>query len=61
VDTNIVAFDSADAPGFVAAAREAGVLISAVGARTVRMVTHLDVTRADAESAAAALAGLSPR
>lgn len=61
VDTNIVAFDSADAPGFVAAAREAGVLISAVGARTVRMVTHLDVTRADAERAAAALAGLSPR
>ncbi|WP_182375884.1 threonine aldolase family protein [Nocardioides sp. WS12] len=61
VDTNIVAFDSADAAGFVAAAREAGVLISAVGARTVRMVTHLDVTRADAERAAAALAGLSLR
>ncbi len=61
VDTNIVAFDSVDAPGFVAAARAAGVLISAVGARTVRMVTHLDVTRSDAERAAAALAGLSPR
>ncbi|MCX6401177.1 MAG: aminotransferase class I/II-fold pyridoxal phosphate-dependent enzyme [Propionibacteriales bacterium] len=58
VDTNIVAFDRADAPSFVAAARDAGVLISAVGARTIRLVTHLDVGRADAERAAGALAKL---
>ncbi|MBM0127791.1 threonine aldolase family protein [Pimelobacter simplex] len=58
VATNIVAFDVDDAPGFVARAREAGVLVGAVGARTVRLVTHLDVTRADAERAARVLAGL---
>lgn len=58
VDTNIVAFDRADAPGFVARAREAGVLIGAVGPRTVRVVTHLDIARADAERAARILAGL---
>ncbi|HWJ11545.1 MAG TPA: GntG family PLP-dependent aldolase [Nocardioides sp.] len=58
VDTNIVAFDCADAPGLVARAREEGVLIGAVGARTVRLVTHLDVTRQDAEQAAEILAAL---
>jgi threonine aldolase len=58
VDTNIVVAPREDAPAFVAAAREAGVLISAVGPRTVRLVTHLDVTKADAERAAAVLAGL---
>lgn len=58
VATNIVAFDVDDAPGFVARAREAGVLVGAVGARTVRLVTHLDVTRADAERAARVLSGL---
>lgn len=58
VPTNIVAFSHPDAPTFVARAREEGVLISAVGPRTVRLVTHLDVSRADAERAAAVLAGL---
>ncbi|GAA1523708.1 threonine aldolase family protein [Nocardioides humi] len=58
VDTNIVAFDVDDAPGFVARAGEAGVLVGAVGARTIRLVTHLDVTRADAERAARTLASL---
>ena len=58
VDTNIVAFDRDDAPGFVARAREAGVLIGAVGPRTVRVVTHLDIATADAERAASILAGL---
>lgn len=58
VATNIVAFDVDDAPGFVARAREAGVLVGAVGARTIRLVTHLDVTRADAERAARVLSGL---
>ena len=56
--TNIVAFDRDDAPGFVARAREAGVLIGAVGPRTVRVVTHLDIATADAERAASILAGL---
>ncbi len=58
VDTNIVAFDRPDAAAFVAAARDAGVLVGAVGARTVRLVTHLDVGRADAEIAAKVLASL---
>ncbi len=59
VDTNIVVVPCDDATGFVAAARERGVLVSAVGARTVRLVTHLDVTRQDTEAAALALAELS--
>jgi threonine aldolase len=58
VDTNIVVVHRSDAPEFVAAAREQGVLISAVGATAVRLVTHLDVTKADAERAAAVLAKL---
>jgi len=58
VATNIVVLDRADAAGFVAAAREAGVLVSAVGPTTVRVVTHLDIDQADAERAAAVLARL---
>jgi threonine aldolase len=58
VATNIVVVPRDDAPGFVAAAREQGVLVSAVGARAVRLVTHLDVSKADAERAAAVLGGL---
>jgi threonine aldolase len=58
VDTNIVVVNRADALDFVAAAREHGVLVSAVGPTVVRLVTHLDVTRADAEQAAAVLARL---
>jgi threonine aldolase len=58
VDTNIVTFDRPDAAAVVEKARAAGVLIGAVGARTVRLVTHLDVSRADAEAAAKVLAGL---
>jgi threonine aldolase len=49
VDTNIVVVPRTDAADFVAAAREAGVLVSAVGPTAVRLVTHLDITRADAE------------
>jgi len=59
VDTNIVVVQRADAPGFVAAARAEGVLVSAVGPTTVRLVTHLDVSREDAERAAAVLAPLA--
>jgi threonine aldolase len=33
-------------------------MISAVGAKAVRLVTHLDVTKADAERAASVLARL---
>jgi threonine aldolase len=58
VETNIVVAPRPDAPAFVAAAREAGVLISAVGPQAVRIVTHLDVSKADAERAAAVLGRL---
>ena len=52
-----------DPPAFVAAAREAeGVLVGAVGPSVVRMVTHLDVSRDDAERAAKVFAEpLTPR
>ena len=47
--TNILVFaltsDAPDAPTVVARAKEKGVLIFAFGPRTVRAVTHLDVTR----------------
>ena len=50
VQTNIVIFhmedDSPDAATLVAQARAQGVLLNAFGTRTVRAVTHLDVTRA---------------
>jgi threonine aldolase len=56
VQTNILAFDlSADAPvapTVVTRARERGVLIFAFGPRTIRAVTHLDVSREDCERAA---------
>ena len=58
VDTNIVVLHRPDAAAYVAAAGEAGVRIATVGATAVRLVTHLDVSRADAEQAAAVLAGL---
>jgi len=50
--------DRPDAASFVAAAREEDVLVATVGPRTVRLVTHLDVTRADAQRAAKVLADL---
>jgi threonine aldolase len=58
VDTNIVVVPMADPGRVVAAAREEDVLVSAVGATSLRMVTHLDVSRADAEHAATVLAKL---
>ncbi len=58
VDTNIVVFERPDAAAYVAAAEDAGVRVAAVGPTTVRLVTHLDVTRADAEQAAALLSRL---
>jgi threonine aldolase len=56
VDTNIVVIRRDDAASFVAAARDAGVVVSAVGPTAVRLVTHLDVGRDDAGKAAAILA-----
>jgi threonine aldolase len=58
VPTNIVVWEHPDAATVVAKAAEEGVRIATVGPRTIRMVTHLDVGRADAERAAAVLAGL---
>lgn len=62
VQTNIVVFhlrDGApDAPTVVARARERGVLLNAFAARTVRAVTHLDVSAEQAAQAARVLAEL---
>ena len=59
VDTNIVVVERPDAAAFVERAAAEGVRIAAVGPRTVRLVTHLDVSRADAERAAAVLSRLA--
>ncbi len=61
VDTNIVVVEVPDAPAVVTAARAEGVLVSAVGPRALRMVTHLDVTAEQAAGAARVLSGLVPR
>jgi threonine aldolase len=58
VETNIVVVRRSDAPEFVAKAGEAGVRVSAVGPAAVRIVTHLGVTKADADRAAQVLATL---
>jgi len=63
VQTNIVVFHlpealAIDAPTLSAQARARGVLVNAFGPRAVRAVTHLDVTRAQCERAAAVLADL---
>jgi threonine aldolase len=56
VQTNILVFglsaDAPDAPTVVARAKERGVLIFAFGPRTIRAVTHLDVSRQQCERAA---------
>ena len=57
-ETNIVVFAVVDAPAAVARALEAGVQVLAFGPRTVRAVTHLDVSRADCERAAEVLGSL---
>jgi threonine aldolase len=62
VVTNIVALDLTkspiDAPAFAAAARERGVLISGMGPRAGRLVTHLDVDDAGIDRAAEVLSGI---
>lgn len=59
VESNIVVVSCADAPAMVEAAKAGGVLIGALDARTVRLVTNLDVSRSDAERAAKVLAAAS--
>ena len=57
VETNIVIFKllrGGDAAAFVAAMKERGVLTSAIASRSVRFVTHFDVSREDCERAAEA-------
>ncbi len=58
VDTNIVLVPRPDAADFAAAAEAAGVRVAIVAPTTVRLVTHLDVSRTNAEEAAAILARL---
>ena len=63
VQTNIVVFHLPaamlmDALALSARAREQGVLVNAFGPRTVRAVTHLDVSRAHCERAADVLSAL---
>jgi len=48
-----------DAAKYVARARERGVLAVAFGPRTVRVVTHLDVTPEQCEEAAVILAAVA--
>ena len=57
VDSNIVVIRTTDAPGLVARCRDGGVLVSAVGARVVRAVTHLGVSPDEARKAAEVVAG----
>jgi threonine aldolase len=47
VTTNIVVFEVADAPALIAALADRGVKMGALGPRTVRAVTHLDVDADD--------------
>ena len=61
VETNIVPVAVDDAPALAAAARAQGVLVSVVGPRTVRLVTHLDVDDAGADRAAQVVGRLMGR
>jgi threonine aldolase len=56
VETNIVVISTGDAAGLVERCRSEGVLVSAVGARVVRAVTHLDIDKQDAHRAADVIA-----
>jgi threonine aldolase len=56
VPTNIVVVDVPSAPPVVEAARAEGVLVGPVGPRTVRLLTHLDVSADDAKRAGEVLA-----
>ena len=58
VDTNIVVVPCDDPASVVSRAREAGVFTSAVGPRSLRLVTHLDVSAEAARRAADVLGPL---
>jgi threonine aldolase len=61
VDTNIVVLDltaGPSAPQLAAAAREQGVAVSVLGARTARLVTHMDVDDDGIDHAIDVLRGL---
>ncbi|MCW2753424.1 MAG: low specificity L-threonine aldolase [Marmoricola sp.] len=58
VPTNIVVVDVPSAADVVAAAAEQGIRIGAVGPRRVRLLTHLDISRAEAEQAGKVLASV---
>jgi len=62
VQTNIIIFhlkeNSLDANHVVSKAGEKGVLMFALGPRTIRIVTHLDVSQAQCEEAAEILASI---
>jgi threonine aldolase len=57
IETNIVVLDVADAASVATRAAEAGVLVSALGPRFLRLVTHLDV---DDDAVDAAIDVLGP-
>src|SRR5713101_4638645 len=65
VETNIIVFQLApglpDAAAIAARAKEAGVLVSALGPRTVRAVTHRDVSRDSCRRAADLIAAVIER
>jgi len=54
-ETNIVVLTVSDAPAVAAAAREQGVLVSALGPTFMRLVTHLDVDDGQIDRATAVL------
>ena len=51
METNIVVFAVPDAPAFAAALERADVQVGPLDARTVRAVTHLDVSADDVATA----------
>ncbi len=57
-DTNIVVVHAADAAGVAVKAAEQGVLVSALGPRFLRLVTHLDLDDAAIDTAIEVLAPL---
>lgn len=61
VETNIISMTSTAAPAaeLVKRAAASGVLMNATGKRTLRAVTHLDVTLEQVQAAARTLAGLA--
>src|SRR3954454_11482528 len=61
VETNMGVVDGVEAPLVAEAAKAQGVLVSQVGPRRVRLVTHLDVDRAAVERPPDVLAGVLER